>query len=74
MKAKTTRLSICECGFPTLHEKLGLGTEYSITPVGGTFTFICGGCHRVHYEIKGVHAVRGDYSGYLPAAIFEPPS
>lgn len=68
--------SICDCGFPALNESVPLGKSYEVDEesVKGGFTFICGGCRKVHPDVKVICARddRGEYRP-LPLAVFEPP-
>lgn len=75
MKTTLKRLSLCDCGFSVLSEAIPLGTEYEIDPAQTeALTFICGGCHKIHFvrcvwvEKRGTSA-----GGFLPEIIFQEP-
>lgn len=75
MKAKTIKLSICQCGFPALHEDIPLGTEYEIDlECRSPGTFICGGCKAVIKTIVIFAEPRTPEGrgGPLPLGIFFP--
>jgi hypothetical protein len=76
MKATTKRLSICECGFLILAERIPLGTEYEInTKDKIRVKFTCGGCGRA-WMTNAVWVEHRDdsHGGYLPEAVFTAPS
>ncbi len=74
IKAKLSKLSICECGFPLLNPDIPLGTIYRIdTDVSLGLKFMCGGCHKWK-QIVGVYVLKRGESkgGFLPRIAFEP--
>lgn len=73
-KAKLSRLSVCECGFSTLHDDILLGTEYTVCfNMTDTVTFVCGGCgHQQRLEVVMTLQRESSHGGYLPRALFEP--
>jgi hypothetical protein len=73
-KVKLAKLSVCECGFPLLHENIPLGTDYDIEPVlTEIVTFICGGCKKSkQIEAVYVYARGTSEGGFLPREVFLP--
>lgn len=73
--AKLGKLGVCACGFPILSDNIPLGTEYELEPDRAMdCTLHCGGCGRqTSVPCVFVQGRDGGPSGYLPAAIFEPP-
>lgn len=72
VKAKYVRRSVCECGFPALHDSVPLGKIYTVYPDtvrnGG---ILCGGCGaRTDLQLIDADDVGGRI-GTLPLGIFE---
>jgi len=74
MLAKLARLTVCDCGFPTLDERIPLGTEYEIDPdKRKQATMFCGGCGKP-IELVVVYAAPrlfGQTGGFLPECLFD---
>lgn len=76
--ATLKRLSICPCGYPTLDDRITIGTTYEIDPstVRGGFLYKCGGCDREQENILVVDAasVLNPYTSRrpLPLGLFSP--
>jgi len=71
-KAKLTKLSVCDCGFPTLDESISLGTEYTLDLAREeSFYLKCGGCGKL-IKLKAVFVLsrNGSRPGFLPRSIF----
>lgn len=76
MKVPLKKLSICECGFPVLHDAIPLGTMYEVVElITNKCLFICGGCGK-QIQVTGVFVMgRGESkAGFLPRQIFFPES
>lgn len=71
VKAKLSKLSLCECGFPVLKDEIQLGAEYELLLEDqGTAEMMCGGCKK-WIPIKTVLVTKPGGPGYLPIDIFE---
>lgn len=76
MTAILSKLSVCSCGFPTLDDKIQLGTEYQVEPSRQVpIIFRCGGCGKVQnmmavWVISRTGAPREWGGGLLPLGLF----
>jgi hypothetical protein len=75
IRAKYTKSSVCECGFPVLATDVPIGQIYlADTRNKGRATLVCGGC-GAHKLVECIAVIRedraGDDPGFLPTAIFE---
>lgn len=78
LKMKLVKLSVCECGFPLLDDRIRAGTDYYANGdrvAQGVIT--CGGCGKTFgVEMIFVHEKRWPWgtseAGFMPSAAFEP--
>lgn len=71
-KIKLARLSICPCGFPTLHHHVQPGEEYVALPMSTTSVYTCGGCgHIQEIECIYLEGRDGGEGGFLPMDLFD---
>jgi hypothetical protein len=54
------RRSICPCGFGVLKDEIQIGVRYRIDMNSRRrgFTYVCGGCSRVHENVEVVDATQ----------------
>jgi hypothetical protein len=75
LTVKLTRLSICPCGEPVLMDEIPLGTTYRVYPetIRRGFSYRCGKCGRLQYNVQVISADNRDGSGRgeLPLALFD---
>lgn len=79
MMATLKKLSICDCGFPSLKDEIGIGSAYTIDSNKlAVFVYKCGQCGKEQKQV--VCVLVGDREGaqdspkpgYLPRDLFLP--
>lgn len=74
VRAKLSKLSICECGFLLMRKGIPIGEEYTLDlNQREKMGMICGGCGKIHRKLDMVfvEGKPGRHGGFLPITAFD---